>query len=80
MKSLLYIIHRQETAANKSELEAHKLLPDVVNVVNFIKTKPLNTRIVIILRSKRGTVLETAAKLKDEYASSQDDKQAFQIC
>ncbi|CAM5121921.1 unnamed protein product [Eretmochelys imbricata] len=42
-------MHRQAIAAKKLEPEVHKLLQDVIDVVNFIKTRPLNSRIFTIL-------------------------------
>ncbi|KAG6934017.1 zinc finger BED-type containing 5 [Chelydra serpentina] len=49
VKFIHCIIHRQAIAAKKMEPEVHKVLQDVIDVVNFIKARPLNSRIFTIL-------------------------------
>ncbi|CAM4541743.1 unnamed protein product [Lepidochelys olivacea] len=55
VKFIHRIIHRQAIAAKKLEPEVHKVLQDVIDVVNFIKTRPLNSRIFIILCNETGS-------------------------
>uniref|UniRef100_K7FR34 DUF4371 domain-containing protein n=1 Tax=Pelodiscus sinensis TaxID=13735 RepID=K7FR34_PELSI len=55
MKFIHCIIHRQAIAAKKMEPEVHKVLQDVIDVVNFIKTRPLNSRIFTILCNEMGS-------------------------
>lgn len=49
------IIHRQAIAAKKLEPEIHRVLQDVISVVNFIKRRPLNSRIFTILCNEMGS-------------------------
>lgn len=55
VKFIHCIIHRQAIAAKKLEPEVHKVLQDVIDVVNFIKTRPLNSRIFTILCNEMGS-------------------------
>ncbi|CAM5136722.1 unnamed protein product [Natator depressus] len=55
VKFIHRIIHRQAIAAKKLEPEVHKVLQDVIDVVNFIKTRPLNSRIFTILCNETGS-------------------------
>lgn len=47
-------IHRQATAA-KLEPEVHKVLQDVTDMVNFIKTRTLNSRVFTIAFNEMGS-------------------------
>lgn len=49
------IIHRQAIAAKKLEPEIHRVLQDVISVVNFVKTRPLNSRIFSIICNEMGS-------------------------
>ncbi|CAM5151165.1 unnamed protein product [Natator depressus] len=55
VKFIHSIIHRQAIAAKKLEPEVHKVLQDVIDVVNFIKTRPLDSRIFTILCNEMGS-------------------------
>uniref|UniRef100_K7F2Y8 DUF4371 domain-containing protein n=1 Tax=Pelodiscus sinensis TaxID=13735 RepID=K7F2Y8_PELSI len=55
VKFIHCIIPRQAIAAKKLEPEVHKVLQDVIDVVNFIKTRPLNSRIFTILCNEMGS-------------------------
>ncbi|CAM5073328.1 unnamed protein product [Natator depressus] len=52
VKFIHCIIHRQATAVKKLEPEVHKVVQDVIDLVNFIKTRPLNSKIFTILCNK----------------------------
>jgi zinc finger BED domain-containing protein 5/7/8/9 len=49
-------IHRQALAAKQMSQELHETLQDVVNVVNFIKGRPLQQRLFTILCGEMGSL------------------------
>lgn len=58
MKLILCLVHRQAIAAKLLEPEEHKVLHNVINMVNFIKTRPVNSRIFTILVMRWGVTME----------------------
>ena len=55
MKLIHCLIHRQAIAAKMLEPEVHKVLHDAINVVKFIKPRPVNSRIFTILCNEMGS-------------------------
>lgn len=53
MEFIHCIIDRQATS--KVEPEVHKVLQDVINVFNYMKIKPLNSRIFTIICNDMGS-------------------------
>jgi len=52
------IIHRQAIAAKKLEPKLHEVFQEVISVVNYIKARPLNSRIFSILCNEMGSTHE----------------------
>jgi len=49
------MIHREALAAKKLELFVNKVLRDAISVINLIKSKPLNSRLLTILCNEMGS-------------------------
>jgi len=49
------MIHREVLAAKKLELFVNEVLQNAISVINFIKSKPLNSRLFTILCNEMGS-------------------------
>lgn len=54
MKLIHYINHKQAFAAKNLEPELYKVWKDVISVVDFVKTTPLNRKNFILLCNEMG--------------------------
>lgn len=55
LKFIPCVVLRQAIAAKKWEPDMHKVLQDVINVVNFVKTRLRNSRIFTVLPNEMGS-------------------------
>ena len=53
------IIHREALASKTLEPELNNVLQTAIKIVNFIKSRPLNTRLFILLCQEMGSTHES---------------------